>query len=288
MAVVASTRHRIGIGWRPEIASFILTHQDIINDVEIIIENIASLPEAKLESFRYLSSQFNLHFHGVSLGIACSGGIPAPYLKKLNRFFKIFPTTHWSDHFSFVRSHDIELGHLAAPSWNDHTSSIVCKNLDTLRQELGQIPILENVSTLIQPPLSTYTEAEWVSKTLRDSNSMLLLDINNVYCNALNFGRDPFMELSRYPFERIQQIHMSGGKWVQYPNKRHMLDDHKHDIPEIGFQMLDYVLARLNHGVSIVIERDGNYPESSILLSQLKRIQYLIQLKDRSNELCSR
>ncbi len=281
--------HRVGIGWRPEIASFILNHSDLIDDIEIVIENFFSLNRQQREQIEFLASLYTIHFHGVGLGIACSDGIPSILLKKLNSFFSRFPNPKWSDHFSFVRSGDIELGHLGAPPRNDHTVDIIINNLTNIEKELGRKPLLENVSTLLLPPMSTQTEAQWINKIVTAANSCILLDINNVYCNAVNFGDDPFSALAEYPFERVRQIHMSGGKWIRYDEmSRRMLDDHKHDIPEIGFQMLDFALSKIDHPISIILERDGNYPDNSILRDQLLRIHALIKRpipKDHLNEL---
>ncbi len=281
--------HRVGIGWRPEIASFILNHADLIDDIEIVIENFISLNSHQREQIEFLASLYTIHFHGVGLGVACSEGIPSILLKKLNSFFSRFPNPKWSDHFSFVRSGNIELGHLGAPPRNDHTIEIILKNLKILEKELGRKPILENVSTLLYPPMSTLTEAQWINRIVTASNSGILLDINNVYCNAVNFGDDPFSALADYSFERVRQIHMSGGKWIRYDEmSRRMLDDHKHDIPEIGFQMLTFALSKIDHPISIILERDGNYPDSSILRDQLLRIHALIKRpipKDHLNEL---
>ena len=281
--------HRVGIGWRPEIASFILNSSDLIDDIEIVIENFFSLNRQQREQIEFLGSLYTIHFHGVGLGIAGSDGIPGHLLKKLNSFFSRFPNPSWSDHFSFVRSGDIELGHLGAPPRNDQTIEIILNNLTIIEKELGRSPMLENVSTLLNPPLSSMSESQWISKIVSGGCTDLLLDINNVYCNAVNFGEDPISNLAEYPFERVRQIHMSGGKWIRYDKSSlRMLDDHKHDIPEIGFKMLAFALARINHPISIILERDGNYPDSLILRDQLLRIHALIKRpipKDHLNEL---
>ncbi len=287
VVVVAKPKHTVGIGWRPQIASFILENSDLIHDLEILVENFYKLSNKDIKTLRFLDTLFDLHFHSVGLGICGSEGIPKRELKKYKKFFSLFSIESWSDHFSFVRSGGIELGHLAAPSWNDETINITLKNLKHAKNELGHIPALENISTLLYPPLSTYSETDWMKSILLSGGQSMLLDINNIYCNAMNFKLDPFQELDRYPFDHVTQIHMSGGKWIQFESDLHMLDDHKQDIPEIGFQMLKFALSKLTHPVSIIIERDGNYPASAILKQQLIRIHQLINEKDAPIELFS-
>lgn len=285
VVAAAKPKHTVGIGWRPQIAAFILENSDLIDDIEILVENFYNLSAKDIRTLRFLNTLYNLHFHSVGLGICGSEPLPKNELKKYKKFFNMFSIESWSDHFSFVRSGGIELGHLAAPPWNDETISITLKNLRHIKNELGHLPALENISTLLHPPLSTYSEIDWMKHILSTTQQEMLLDINNIYCNAMNFKMDPMHELARYPFNRVKQIHMSGGKWIQSAHTRHMLDDHKQDIPEIGFQMLKYALSKLSQPVSITIERDGNYPASSVLKQQLLRIHQLINEKDTSNEL---
>jgi uncharacterized protein len=277
VAVAVRIPHRVGIGWRAEIAAFIFDNSELITDVELIVENFWDLSKKQLDTIRLLGQMHKTHFHSVSLGIAGCRPLPKDLLRKFHYFFDRCPIETWSDHFSFVRSHDIELGHLAAPPRNAHTAEIILNNLAFIKKEFGQMPVLENVSTLLMPPMSTMSEAQWINGILKMSESGLLLDINNVYCNALNFDQDPFNALDDYPFQHVRQIHMSGGKWIQSANKKHMLDDHKQDIPEIGFQMLRRALARIEKPIAIILERDGNYPSTQVLRQQLLRIHEIIQ-----------
>ena len=45
----------------------------------------------------------------------------------------------------------------------------------------------------------------------------MLLDLHNLYANALNSGRDPAADLLRLPLDRVTAIHLSGGHWIPEP-----------------------------------------------------------------------
>ncbi|NJS15810.1 MAG: DUF692 domain-containing protein [Sphingopyxis sp.] len=40
-----------------------------------------------------------------------------------------------------------------------------------------------------------------------------MLDLHNLYANAVNFGEDPHTLLRRLPLARVAMVHLSGGAW---------------------------------------------------------------------------
>jgi uncharacterized protein (UPF0276 family) len=130
---------------------------------------------------------------------------------------------------------------------------------------------VENVATLIEPPGSDRSEADWVAQILAGSSGSLLLDLHNLHANAVNFGFDPFFFLDRIPSQRIGAVHLAGGKWIGGVGNRRLLDDHLHDVPEPVFELLEEVGARAPHPLTVILERDGRYPAWEYLLGELER-----------------
>jgi uncharacterized protein (UPF0276 family) len=50
-----------------------------------------------------------------------------------------------------------------------------------------------------------------------------------------------------------------------------MLDDHLHDVPEPVFRLLTTVAGRAVRPLSVILERDGNFPSMDCLIAQLDR-----------------
>jgi uncharacterized protein (UPF0276 family) len=143
---------------------------------------------------------------------------------------------------------------------------------------VGEQPLLENIATLIDPPDSALSEAEWVRSIAAESSSPLLLDLHNLYANAVNFGgRDPVDCLKEFPLERVSGVHISGGQWVQLDSGEHnlaarrLLDDHVHDVPDVVFTMLVELGHLCPQPLTVILERDGQYPGFPLLLEQLRR-----------------
>ena len=85
---------------------------------------------------------------------------------------------------------------------------------------------MENVATLVVPPASTLSEAAaWISQIIDGSGAVMLLDLHNLYANAVNFGADPLALLAMLPLVRVASVHLSGGHWIDGPNgARRLLD----------------------------------------------------------------
>jgi hypothetical protein len=272
------THDRIGLGWRAPLAASIFMHLDGIDVVEVIADDLFEASNRELNAIRSLAREVPVAVHGVALGLASVMPVQRGRLDKLAKVVNSLEPTMWSEHMAFVRGGPYEIGHLAAPPRNLLTVEGAVRNLARIRTVVGAQPLLENIATLIDPPDSALSEAEWVRSIAAQSNSALLLDLHNLYANAVNFGgRDPIDCLQEFPLGRISGVHISGGQWVQLDSSEHnlaarrLLDDHVHDVPDVVFTMLVELGYLCPQPLTVILERDGQYPEFPLLLEQLRR-----------------
>ena len=270
--MAAEAKDRFGIGWRPALAAGILAHLDRIDIVEIVADDYFDAPAPKLNALRMLASQVPLTLHGIGLGLASTVSTQAKRIERMARLHEKIRPESWSEHFAFVRGGGVEIGHLAAPPRNRSTVEATAENLSRATATVGERPIMENIATLIDPPGSDLDEASWLTAVLRASGGKLLLDLHNVYANAVNFGFDAIAFLNRIPLDNIGAVHLAGGKWIPAPQSGpRLLDDHLHDVPDPVYALLEYVAAKTRNPLTVVLERDGNYPPMPDLLGQLDR-----------------
>lgn len=271
---ILSKKHRgdfFGLGWRPQLALGILSNLDRIDLVEVIADDFFCARRTERHSLQTLAAQVPVTLHGVTMGLASAVAIDPQRLEQTARLCEEIKPVSWSEHLAFVRGGGIEIGHLAAPPRCDETIEGTLRNLAIARAVVGVAPQVENVATLIDPPLSRYDEASWIASIIRNSQSDLLLDLHNLHANALNFGFDPIDFISRIPPTRIRGIHLAGGRWVGKANTRRVLDDHLHDVPDPVYALLEEVGARTEPGLTVILERDGEFPEIEVLVDQLDR-----------------
>ena len=264
---------RFGLGWRPELAAGILSNLDRIDVVEVIADDYFDAPKSKRRALKTLAIQVPVALHGVSLGLASSVPVEPTRLEQTARLVEETRPEFWSEHLAFVRGAGIEIGHLAAPPRTVATIDGAARNLAAARTIVGALPLVENIATLIDPPASTLTEADWTRDILAAVNGALLLDLHNLYANSVNFGFDPYDFIDRMLQEKIHAIHLAGGHWIKAKstNERRLLDDHVHDVPEAVYDLLEYIGTKRSHPLTVILERDGRYPPIEVLLNQLGR-----------------
>ena len=260
---------RFGLGWRSRLALGILSHLDRIDLVEVIADDFFRATRRERRALRTLAAQVPITLHGVTLGMASSVAVETKRLDQMARLCEEVKPVSWSEHLAFVRGGGIEIGHLAAPPRTAATIGGAIANLRRAWAVVGVAPQVENVATLIEPPGSDRDEAAWVAEIIRNSESDLLLDLHNLHANALNFKFDPVDFISRIPPERIGSIHLAGGRWIGRPDAQRLLDDHLHDVPDPVYDLLEEVAARVPHALTVIIERDGNFPPIEWLIDQL-------------------
>jgi len=274
-AEVDAVDDKFGIGFRPELAPDIISHLDELDLIEVIADDLFGATRRELDSIRLLSGSLDLVLHGVSMGLASSESTEQRRFDQMAQLIDYLCPARWSEHLAFVRAGGVEIGHLAAPPRSDAVIDGAINNLRRATRTIGKPPLVENIATRVDPPASKYDEIDWTNSILRGSDSRLLLDLHNLYANASNFAQDPYEMIARLPAERIEMIHISGGHWIEHSieNMTHtrLLDDHLHDPPEIVYRLLEFTAARASGPLTIILERDGDYPSFDSMLSQLRK-----------------
>jgi uncharacterized protein len=252
---------RYGLGWRAELGAGILANLDRIDVVEVLAEELFDADRARRKALKFLQSHVPVVLHATSLGLASTEPVDRKRLDALARVVDWLEPEVWSEHLAFVRAGGAEVGHLAAPPRNDATLAGLVRNVQTARRATGSLPCLENVASLIEPPLSTYDEGAWLHAVVRATGCELLLDLHNLHANATNFGFDAVEVVHSLPAPRL--IHIAGGRRIE---RNRLLDDHLHAVPAEVYELLAWVDAP---EAMVILERDGNYPRVEELVREL-------------------
>jgi uncharacterized protein (UPF0276 family) len=271
---------RVGLAWRGELAAGIFAHLDRIDIVELIADDHFQAPARALRPWRLLAGQLPLTLHGTSMGLAGTEAVEQRRLDAMARLVDAIVPNAWSEHLAFVRAGGHEIGHLAAPPRTPRNVEGALRNIARAARTVGSVPWLENIASLvIDPPGSRLREAAWTDAIVSGAGAPMLLDLHNLYANAVNAGGDPLALLEAMPLHRVRGVHLSGGHWIDEPRApqgttsaapgRRLLDDHVHDVPEAVFSLLELLAARSEAPLDVIIERDGAYPAFDALLEQV-------------------
>jgi uncharacterized protein (UPF0276 family) len=255
-----------GIGWRPELA-LAIARSDTIGFIEIIAENIppdhVPLP---LEQLRERGVQ--IIPHGVELSLGGADMIDKRRLERLARLAKRLDAPMVSEHLAFVRAGGIEAGHLLPLARTREALEILVENILEAKAALAVPLALENVASLFEWPENEMDEADFLAEAIERTDSLLLLDVSNLYANARNHGFDPLRFLDRIPLGRIAYVHIAGG--ITRGGLNH--DTHAHRIPAGALDLLEELCRRIEPR-GILLERDDNFPQEAEILNELEAIK---------------
>ncbi len=266
---VAAT-DRVGIGWRPAIAAGLYLHLEAFDVIEVIADNYLRATRREIDAIKMLARQRPMNLHGVGLGLASSIAVDRKRLDRVARLVGLIEPEAWSEHLAFVRAGGIEIGHLSAPPRTDATTAGAIANIECATRIVGTAPQMENIATLLEPPASIMDEATWITRIVEASHVPMLLDLHNLYANACNRGEDPRALLAAMPLDRVTGVDLSGGKWIDAPSGgRRLLDDHLHGPPDEVFELLTELARSVPQSLSVIIERDGNFPTIEVLLGEI-------------------
>jgi uncharacterized protein (UPF0276 family) len=91
----------------------------------------------------------------------------------------------------------------------------------------------------------------------QSSGCFQLLDLHNIYCNAINHEVDPLSAIDRMPLNAVAEIHVAGGSW----NGGFWMDAHDGSVPEAVWELLEYALPRCPLAGGVVFDMLDSHAE---------------------------
>ena len=207
--------------------------------------------------------------HGLSLSVGGFDPFDAAYLEELAGLLACTGSPWHSEHLCFS-SVDGSTTHELLPM--PMTRAAVRHTVRRARELKGRLPvpfILENITYYAELGEKELAEPEFISEILEGADVGWLLDVNNIYVNALNFGFDPRDWLSRVPLERVVQMHIAGHQC----RGDLVLDTHGAPVIDPVLDLMRWLLPRIGRAVPVLLERDNDIPSLEDLLAERAVIQ---------------
>ena len=254
-----------GLGLRPSHYPYLEEHKSkLVKWFEAISENYMDSYGRPRKMLHKIRQDYELALHGVSMSLASSDGLNENYLKSLKKLVDELEPMLVSDHLCFTRVGKHCLHDLYPIPYNAEMLEIVTSNVDKAQSFLGRPILLENASTYFSFAQSDCSEGEFLVNLCKKTGAKILLDINNVYVNAVNKGFNPRDFLEQIPPEIVGQIHLAGftdtGKFY--------FDTHSRAVcPEV-WELFSFYIKGCPE-VPFMIEWDEDIPEFPELESEL-------------------
>lgn len=267
---------QVGIGWRHPHYGELLEARPALDFIEIHSENFFGEGGSSLAVLEQGRRQYPVSLHGVGLALGSAAGVDEWHLDQLERLVGRIEPVRVSDHAAFARGvlhgATVHAGDLLPIPFNQAALQVMCANVARVQDRLKRVLLVENLSAYVDLAGSDRDETEFLRALAARTGCRLLVDVNNLYVNALNAGRagdnaDPVAAcqqwIDRIPREAVGEIHLAGHCAMEDI----VIDDHGSRVCEEVWRIYRHALGRFG-AVPSLVEWDTAVPLLSVLLEE--------------------
>ncbi len=276
---------RAGVGWRHPHYGELLQRQPAIGFLEVHSENFFADGGATLGVLHAARAHYPVSLHGVGLSLGSAGGVDRWHLERLQRLVERIDPMLVSDHACFARgpiaAHSGDMVHacdLLPVPWSEEALACMVANVQQVQDCIKRPIALENLSAYVHWQGNTLEEAEFLNAVAQRSGCGLLIDLNNIYVNALN---DRIRGDSGVSGDALQQCRdwidaIDPGAVAELHLAGHadcgdiVIDDHGSRVAAPVWLLYRHALARFGT-VPTLIEWDTDIPALDVLLDEAAR-----------------
>ena len=192
------------------------------------------------------------------------------YYRSLKAFLDELDPPFHSDHLCFGGAQGKLVHDLLPLPISSAQAKYTATRLREIQDRIERPIALENITHYFMLGQSSMDEADFIAEVVERSSAGLLLDVNNVYVNAQNYGFDPKLFIEKLPLSKVCEIHIAGHAYM--PEDEVILDTHGAPIIDPVFSLLAWTVERTGP-LPVLLERDNNLPSLSVLLDELRAVK---------------
>ena len=266
----------VGIGWRHRHYGELLEALPPLDFIEVHSENFFAEGGAALAVLRQGREHYPVSLHGVGLALGSAVGIDVWHLDQLARLVGQIEPVRVSDHACFARGQvagqHVHAADLLPMPFNTAALDVLCANVQRVQERLKRQLLVENLSAYVSFDSSDRSETEFLNALVQRTGCELLVDVNNIYVNALNdqlAGRCPdplaacLQWIDSIAPQSVGELHLAGhinmGDVV--------IDDHGSRVCEPVWQIYRHAQSRFGNA-PVLVEWDTDVPPLAVLLDE--------------------
>jgi hypothetical protein len=238
-----------------------------IDFFELAPENWVHAGGTLARDLRHFTERHPFVAHGLSLSLGGPAPLDEELLRDIGDFLDLHGIRAYTEHLSYC-SDDGHLYDLMPIPFTDEAVRWVAARIRRAQEILERPIAVENVSYYAAPG-ARMTEIEFLRAVLDEADCGLLLDVNNIFVNAINHGYDARRFLHGLPASRICYFHVAG-HYIEAPDLR--VDTHGAAVCPDVWSLLDDAFARFGP-VPTLLERDFNFPPLPDLLREVADVR---------------
>jgi uncharacterized protein (UPF0276 family) len=292
----------VGIGWRQPHYQQLLQERPALDFLEVHSENFFAQGGAALAVLEQGRAAYPISLHGVGLSLGSASGLDDWHLDQLAALVQRIDPVRVSDHASFACAAwgpgTVHAADLLPLPFTAEALNVLCANVQRVQDRLQRPLMVENLSAYLQwkAPVGeqVWSETQFLNTLAQRTGCLLLVDVNNIYVNALNAARSvqgngPTQQADAAAeggaFEPIQvcrdwldainpqcvgELHLAGHCHVSDAHGDIVIDDHGSRVCDAVWELYRHAIARFG-AVPTLIEWDTDVPALEVLLDEADR-----------------
>jgi uncharacterized protein len=291
MSMEQAADAQTGIGWRHAHYAAVLEQRPALGFLQVHSENFfgSALPTrhqspggAALATLQTAREHYPISLHGVGLSLGSALGVDEWHLDQLASLVKRIEPVRVSDHACFARGlrsggQMLHASDLLPIPFTHESLDVLCANVQRVQERLKRPLLVENLSAYVSYAQADFSETQFLSELVQRSGCGLLLDVNNVFVNALNALNTPagaprdralalregIAFLDALPQNAVGEMHLAGHCEMDDI----VIDDHGSEVCDEVWQLYAHAVQRFGNAPAL-IEWDTAIPELDVLLAQ--------------------
>ena len=264
-----------GIGLRAPHVGYVKAQRPPVAWFEVHSENYFAEGGPAIASLERIRADYPLSLHGVGLSLGSTDPLSRAHLAKLASLIARVEPALVSEHLSWSGVGGRHFNDLFPLPCTDEAVAHVCSRVAEVQDILGRVIAVENVSSYVGFADSDIAEWEFVAAVVARTGCKLLLDVNNVYVNAVNHGFDAQTYLAAMPDDAVAEIHLAGFD-ARGPC---LIDTHGARVAPEVWALYRSAIERFGARPTL-IEWDVDIPEFSVLETEALAATTILESRD--------
>jgi uncharacterized protein len=276
----------VGLGLRWDFVDELLEKKPALDFLEVSPENYMGRGGYYDEALDRAAAEWPLVSHGLTMSLGGVDPLRDDYLAGLATFLDRVNSPWHSDHLCFSTYGGVVLHDLLPIPFKKEEVARVADRIKRAQDAIRRPMAVENVSFYMHPGKREMSEAEFLARVCEAADCGLMLDVNNAWVNANNFGFDVDEWMRTAPLDRVVQMHVAGHDWFsdgawrpgeppRTPQEREgklIIDTHGAECCDEVLALLERTLAKTGP-VPVLLERDQTIPPLDELLAEVAKIK---------------
>jgi uncharacterized protein (UPF0276 family) len=257
-----------GIGLRAlHYADFLRAHP-VAGWIEVHSENYFGAGGRDRQVLGALRRDYPVSLHGVGLGLGSVEGYAEEHERRLRALVDWVEPALVSEHLAWGTLAQRHFNDLLPLPFTREALDLVAGRVARLQDRLGRRILVENVTAYLEIAPSEMGEGEFLAALAKRTGCGLLLDVNNLYVNQVNLGRDPHAVMAALDPHSVEEIHLAG----YFAGEHGLIDTHGARVAGPVWRLYDTAIARFGQ-VPALVEWDTDLPPLEVLLAEAAKAQ---------------